>query len=56
MPALTAEQAECVFEILANLQDAFFAAYERPLVDLEIAASLLPPDDLAEDDDDYIPF
>jgi hypothetical protein len=51
MPALTAEQADCVFAILANLQDAFFAAYERLLIDLELAATLSPHDDCPGQDD-----
>jgi hypothetical protein len=65
LPALTAEQAECVFHFLSALADPFFSPYERPLVDLKLAASLSSPDDFdyhdpnqpPEDDDDYyFPF
>jgi hypothetical protein len=63
LPALTAQQAEVVFNFVCALQDAFFSAYEGPLVQLELAEGLQPldsdsdhPNEHEDAIEDAIPF
>jgi hypothetical protein len=36
LPPLTAQQADAIFQLLADLQDAFWCAYEDTLLDVAL--------------------
>jgi hypothetical protein len=57
LPQITAHEADVIFHFIAVLQDAFWEAYESPLVDIAISQlNEVPPDDCHEQLDHDIPF